>query len=150
MQNAADLQTFKKEISCTYRGETYCVRDKGAVLRRARAAKRKRPLDETWTFGTPSPSDGYTSLAGAGRHVFRKWCTENPMIAARWADARVVMQVLFKPDWKSHGKTVPFKRNDKILETLPQGLIATLGSGITVNIVDKARALGIRVKRIEA
>ena len=70
------------------------------------------------------------------------------MIAARWADARGVTQVVFKPDWKSHGKAAPFKRNDKMLEILPQGLIATPGSGITENIVDKARKLGIRVKRI--
>jgi hypothetical protein len=33
---------------------------------------------------------------------------------------------------------------------LPQGLIATQGSGITENIVDKARKLGIRTKRIGA
>lgn len=72
------------------------------------------------------------------------------MIAARWADARGVTQVVFKPDWKNHGKAAPFKRNDKMLEILPQGLIATPGSGITENIVDKARALGIRVKRIGA
>ena len=81
------------------------------------------------------------------------------MIAARWADTRGVTQVVFKPDWKSHGKAAPFKRNDKaapfkrndkILETMPQGLIATPGSGITENIVDKARKLGIRIKRIGA
>jgi len=72
------------------------------------------------------------------------------MIAARWADARGVTQVVFKPDWKSHGNAAPFKRNDKMLEILPQGLIATPGSGITENIVDKARKLGIRVKRIGA
>jgi hypothetical protein len=72
------------------------------------------------------------------------------MIAARWADTRGVTQVVFKPDWKSHGKAAPFKRNDKMLETMPQGLIATPGSGITENIVDKARKLGIRIKRIGA
>ena len=72
------------------------------------------------------------------------------MIASRWADTRGVTQVVFKPDWKNHGKAAPFKRNDKILDTMPQGLIATPGSGITENIVDKARKLGIRVKRIGA
>tara|TARA_R100000750_G_scaffold49855_1_gene34746 strand:- start:811 stop:924 length:114 start_codon:yes stop_codon:yes gene_type:complete len=35
-----------------------------------------------------------------------------------------------------------------MLETIPQGLIATPGSGITENIVDKARKLWIRIKRI--
>ena len=72
------------------------------------------------------------------------------MIAASWANTRGVTQVVFKPDWKSHGKAALFKRNDKMLDTMPQGLIATPGSGITENIVDKARKLGIRVKRIGA
>ena len=72
------------------------------------------------------------------------------MIAARWADTRGGTQVVFKPDWKSHDKATPFKRNDKMLEILPQGLIATPGSGITENIVDKARKLGIRAKRTGA
>ena len=52
------------------------------------------------------------------------------------------------PSSAVHGKAAPFKRNDKMLETMPQGLIATPGSGITENIVDKARKLGIRIKRI--
>lgn len=68
MQNDIDLHAFEKEASCTYRGEEYCVRDNGAVLRRARAAKRKRPLDETWTFGTPSPSDGYMAVSAHKVH----------------------------------------------------------------------------------
>ena len=72
------------------------------------------------------------------------------MIAASWANTRGVTQVVVKPDWKSHRKAAPFKRNDKMLDTMPQGLIATPGSGITENIVDKARKLGIRVKRIGA
>ena len=49
-----------------------------------------------------------------------------------------------------HGKAVPFKRNDKMLDTMPQGLIATPGSGITENIFDKARNFGIRTKRVGA
>lgn len=70
------------------------------------------------------------------------------LIAAKWAEMREVTQVVFKPNWKSHGKAAPFKRNDEILKTVPQGLIATPGTGITENIVDKARKLGIRIKRI--
>lgn len=37
-----------------------------------------------------------------------------------------------------------------MLKTMPQGLIATPGSGITENIVDQGRKLGIRIKRIGA
>ena len=70
------------------------------------------------------------------------------LIAAKWADARGITQVVFKPDWKSNGRSAPFKRNDKILATVPQGLIATPGTGITENIIDKARKLGIKVMRL--
>ena len=70
------------------------------------------------------------------------------LIASKWAEARNVTQVVFKPDWKGHNYAAPFKRNDKLLATMPQGLIATPGSGVTENLVDKARKLGIRTLRI--
>ena len=70
------------------------------------------------------------------------------LIAAKWADARNITQIVFKPDWKANGRSAPFKRNDKLLATVPQGLIATPGTGITENLVDKARKLGIRVMRL--
>ncbi|WP_299657050.1 DUF2493 domain-containing protein [uncultured Tateyamaria sp.] len=64
-------------------------------------------------------------------------------IAAAWADNRGVTQIVFKPDWARHGKSAPFKRNDQLLDTLPIGLIVFPGSGITENLADKARAMGI-------
>ncbi|KPQ20360.1 MAG: protein of unknown function DUF2493 [Halomonas sp. HL-93] len=64
-------------------------------------------------------------------------------IAAAWADNRGVTQIVFKPDWMRHGKSAPFKRNDQLLDTLPIGLIVFPGSGITENLADKARAMGI-------
>ena len=69
------------------------------------------------------------------------------LIAAKWAEGKGVPQVVFKPDWTGHGKAAPFKRNDRLLEEMPQGIIAFPGSGITENLVDKARKLGIRVMR---
>ena len=45
------LDRFGREVTCTYRGETYRVRDNGAVFRRRRDRARLRPLDEKWTFG---------------------------------------------------------------------------------------------------
>lgn len=70
-------------------------------------------------------------------------------IAAKWADSRNVTQVVFKPNWKADGtRSAPFKRNDKLLETMPQGLIVTPGSGIIENLADKAKGLGIKIKRI--
>ena len=35
-----------------------------------------------------------------------------------------------------------FRRNDELLALLPKGVIAFPGSGITGNLVDKARSLG--------
>jgi len=64
-------------------------------------------------------------------------------IAACWADARKVPQVVFKPDWTRHQKAAPFKRNDQLLETLPIGVIVFPGSGVTDNLADKARRFGI-------
>ena len=68
-------------------------------------------------------------------------------IAACWADARKVTQIAFKPDWARHAKAAPFKRNDALLETMPIGLVLFPGSGISENLADKARRLGIPVWR---
>jgi hypothetical protein len=56
---SVDVEQFEREADCTYRGEEYLVRENGAVLRRSRAGKRKRPLDEKWTFGRPCAHSGY-------------------------------------------------------------------------------------------
>jgi YspA, cpYpsA-related SLOG family len=66
-------------------------------------------------------------------------------IAACWADTRKVPQVVFKPDWNRHARAAPFKRNDQILDVLPIGIIAFPGSGISANLADKAKKLGIPV-----
>jgi hypothetical protein len=71
-------------------------------------------------------------------------------IAARWADHRKVSQIVFKPDWARQGKSAPFKRNDQMLEAMPIGVIVFPGSGISANLADKARKLGIPVWRFTA
>ncbi|MDR3402400.1 MAG: DUF2493 domain-containing protein [Chthoniobacter sp.] len=68
-------------------------------------------------------------------------------IAACWADARKVAQVVFRPDWNRHRKAAPFKRNDQMLDAMPIGVVAFPGSGISANLCDKARTLGIPVWR---
>lgn len=65
--------------------------------------------------------------------------------AACWAESRSVIQVGFRPDWNRHGKAAPFKRNDRILEALPVGVIIFPGTGIQDNLADKARKMGIPV-----
>ncbi len=71
-------------------------------------------------------------------------------IAAGWAERNGVHQVVCKPDWDAHGRAAPFRRNDELLSLLPKGVIAFPGSGITDNLVDKARSLGIPVQRVAA
>jgi hypothetical protein len=68
-------------------------------------------------------------------------------IAACWADNRKVPQVVFKPDWNRHRNAAPFKRNDQMLEALPIGVVVFPGSGISANLADKAKKLGIPVLR---
>ena len=69
-------------------------------------------------------------------------------IAAGWAERNGVHQIVCKPDWDAHGRAAPFRRNDELLSLLPKGVIAFPGSGITDNLVDKARALGIPVQKV--
>ena len=71
-------------------------------------------------------------------------------VAASWAEARGVHQVICRPDWNAHGKAAPFRRNDELLNLLPKGVIAFPGSGITGNLVDKAKQLGIPVHHVAA
>lgn len=66
-------------------------------------------------------------------------------IAARWADHRNVPQIAFKPDWTHHAKAAPFKRNDRMLNVLPIGVMVFPGTGIQENLADKAKKLGIPV-----
>ncbi|WP_349437737.1 DUF2493 domain-containing protein [Pararhizobium sp. A13] len=68
-------------------------------------------------------------------------------IAACWAESRKVTQISFKPNWKKHAKAAPFRRNDDMLSVMPAGVVVFPGSGITGNLADKARRLGIPVWR---
>jgi len=68
-------------------------------------------------------------------------------IAACWADNRKVPQVVFKPDWTKYRNAAPFKRNDRMLESLPIGVVVFPGSGVSANLADKARKIGIPVWR---
>ena len=45
------------------------------------------------------------------------------LIAAKWADDRMVPQIALNPDWTKHAKAAPFKRNDATLGTLPIGVL---------------------------
>ena len=71
-------------------------------------------------------------------------------IAAKWADNRGVAQIVCTPDWKTHAKAAPFRRNDEMLSLDLIGLIAVPGNGITDNLIDKARQKRLAVKIIDA
>lgn len=58
------LHRFDEEREVEFKGETYLVRDNGAVLRRARSGARRRKLDEVWTFGTLDKHSGYFTING--------------------------------------------------------------------------------------
>ena len=68
--------------------------------------------------------------------------------AQRWADTRKVPQVLFAPDFDRHGKAAPFRRNDRMIELLPAGVVAWPGTGITENFITQARQHGIGVLHV--
>ncbi len=104
------------------------VRDPGAVFARLDTTKAKYP--------------DMVLAHGGGPGVEK--------IAASWAERHGVHQVVCKPNWSAHGRAAPFRRNDELLNLLPKGVIAFPGSGITDNLVDKARQLGIPVHRCHA
>lgn len=57
------INDFTEEKICTYKDETYSVRDNGAVMRHSKPEKRKRKLDDEWTFGTSINEKGYPCIA---------------------------------------------------------------------------------------
>lgn len=69
------------------------------------------------------------------------------LIAAKWAANRQVTTIIFAPDWKQHNRAAPFKRNDLMLAQKPKGVVIFPGSGITENLADKARTMGIKLFR---
>ena len=58
-----DINNFKVEVSCEYKGETYSVRDNGAIMRHPKKDCRIRPMDNKWTFGTKNEKNGYMFFA---------------------------------------------------------------------------------------
>mgnify|MGYP000009214936 CR=1 FL=1 len=62
-----DINDFKVQKECTYKGELYSVRDNGSIMRHQKEGKKRRPQDGKWTFGT-STSKGYAMFCGEGVH----------------------------------------------------------------------------------
>lgn len=62
------LDDYKEVKDCIYKGETYSVRDNGAVLRHSRIGKRVRKEDDIWTFGKANEQTGYMIIGGERVH----------------------------------------------------------------------------------
>jgi len=62
------INQYNEENEVIYQNETYLVRDNGAVLRKQKPHKRKRPLDEQWTFGKQDKQKGYLHIASQPIH----------------------------------------------------------------------------------
>lgn len=62
-----NLNDFDREVVCTYKNETYSVRDNGSVLRHSKKGKLKRKNDDTWTFGEIK-KNGFREIAGERVH----------------------------------------------------------------------------------
>src|SRR5438132_13359127 len=95
-----------------------------------------------WTFFTFGTEYRLTGIVQSFRRL-----SAPERIAACWADSRTVPQVVVKPDWTKHRNAAPFKRNDQMLEALPIGVVVFPGSGISANLADKARKMGIPLWR---
>ena len=54
-----DINNYKVEVTCEFKGEIYSVRDNGAIMRHPKKGCRIRPFDNKWTFGTKNENNGY-------------------------------------------------------------------------------------------
>ncbi|WP_199269630.1 HNH endonuclease signature motif containing protein [Formosa sp. L2A11] len=63
-----NIDSFNKQCQCIYKSEKYLVRDNGSIFRYSKPNKRKRPLDETWTFGKPWKHKGYMNFSSETVH----------------------------------------------------------------------------------
>ena len=144
-----------------HRALTAAVIDSREFLAARRRADAKcSPLPAP---ASPSPAAPTATITPASGTTLDKIRTKHPdmvllhggsprgaeRIAACWADHRKVPQVVFKPDWTRDRNAAPFKRNDRMLEALPIGVVVFPGSGIAANLADKAKKLGIPTWRFD-
>ena len=66
--STVSVDDFELETKCFYEGECYLVRDNGAISRKGRPGKRRRPLDDKWTFGNPCVHHGYMMHSNVSVH----------------------------------------------------------------------------------
>lgn len=64
-----NVSDYTEEKVCKYKDEVYSVRDNGAVMRLSPEGKKTRPLDNVWTFGKKSVSNGYMTIGSHRVHI---------------------------------------------------------------------------------
>lgn len=69
MESTILINDYKVTKECTYKNEHYSVRDNGSILRHAQNPSKPRPLDEKWTFGRKSKSNGYMYIGSHRVHI---------------------------------------------------------------------------------
>lgn len=62
------MNEYQKEKKCSYKGETYLVRDNGSILRLAKEGQKTRKSDNIWTFGKKDNKTGYMLFCGERVH----------------------------------------------------------------------------------
>lgn len=68
--------------------------------------------------------------------------------AGRWGKGEHIKVRQFPADWKKHGKAAGPIRNQEMLGTNPDAVLAFKGGKGTADMVRRAEAAGIRVERI--
>ena len=63
------MENFKDTRTCHYKGETYQVRDNGAIYREAKNNAKPRKDDNKWTFGNMDAKTGYLKLGSHRVHI---------------------------------------------------------------------------------
>lgn len=69
MTNMGLIDEYILERTCTYKGETYRVRDNGAVFRQPRPDGKPRKYDGRWTFGEKNETSGYMYIGQHRVHI---------------------------------------------------------------------------------
>ena len=79
-------------------------------------------------------------------------------IAAAWAKARKVPQVVFRPNWPAFARAAPFRAIDEMLTARLRGVICFglradfngdgKGNGIALNLAEKAERKGLHVAKV--
>lgn len=63
------IDEYILERTCTYKGESYRVRDNGAIYRQPRPEGRLRKDDSKWTFGEKNETNGYMYIGQHRVHI---------------------------------------------------------------------------------